>query len=68
MPESCSRLTGVQSILSAGASDFSVRDLWHHHWELFRRIRAIVFSHQRVNICNIPNGKKVVQSLPSAAA
>lgn len=68
VPESCSRLTGVPSILSAGASDFSVRDVWHYHWELFRRIRAIVFSHQRVNICNIPNGEKVVQSLPSAAA
>lgn len=31
-------------------------------------LEIFFFSHQRVNICNIPNGEKVVQSLPSAAA
>lgn len=31
-------------------------------------LELLFFSHQRVNICNIPNGEKVVQSLPSAAA
>lgn len=52
------------------ATDISVKDVCHHHWELFRGIRAVVFppSGKYLHQGNIPNGVKVVQSLPSAAA